>query len=84
MSVLNRKVALMMFIKHETLTLSDASKEENLGLTANGKHLGFLLRELEEGGFLQQLDGAKERTYTITSKGIDEGKRLVEEERIYS
>ena len=84
MSVLNRKVVLMMFIKHETLTLSDTSKEENLSIIPNEQHLGFLLQELEEGGFLQQLNGAKERTYTITGKGIDEGKRLAEEESIYS
>ena len=76
MSALNRTVVLMMFIKHETLTLSNASKEKNLGIIPNEQHLGFLLGELEEDGYVHELNGATERTYTITTKGIAEGNRL--------
>ena len=76
MSALNRILVLNMFIKHETLTLADAAKEENLGVIPDKQHFGFLLAELEENGYVHQLAGAIPSTYTITEKGIAEGKRL--------
>jgi predicted transcriptional regulator len=76
MSTLNRILVLNTLIKHETLTLNDLGKEENLGLTPDGQHLIFLLDELEEGRYIQKLNGTDLCTYTITDKGITEGKRL--------
>jgi hypothetical protein len=76
MSTLNRIVVLNTLIKHETLTLPDLSKEENLGLRPNKHHLQLLLDELEEDSYIQQLHGAAVCTYTITGKGITEGKRI--------
>ena len=75
-SILNRQLVLNTLIRHETLTLTDFSKEENLGLTPNEHHFNLLLEELEGGLYIQQLDGTAERTYTITDKGIAEGKRM--------
>jgi hypothetical protein len=72
----NRKVLLDTLIKHETLTEEDIAKEENLGLVPNKEQLGFLLSELDLSGHIQILSGASPITYTITQKGIDEGKRL--------
>jgi len=76
MSTLNRKLVLNTLIKHETLTLPDLAKEENLGFTADEYLLQLLVNELEEGAYIQKLDGAAPCTYTITDKGIAEGKRL--------
>jgi hypothetical protein len=72
----NRRILLDTLIKHETLTVADIAKEENLGLVPNKEHLGFLLRELSISGHIHALSGVVPITYTITQKGIDEGKRL--------
>ena len=72
----NRKILLDTLIKHETLTVEDVAKEENLGVVANKEHLGFLLSELVLSGDILVLAGAHPVTYTITQKGIDEGRRL--------
>jgi hypothetical protein len=76
MLTLNRKLLLNTLIKHETLTLSDIGREKNLGLRPNKHHLQLLLDELEEDSYIQQLHGAAVCTYTITVKGITEGKRI--------
>lgn len=73
MSPLNRILVLNTLIKHETLTLPDIGRQENLGLLPNADHLQFLLDELEQGLYIQKLDGAVPCTYTITDKGIAEG-----------
>ena len=78
MTTLNRTLVLNTLIKHETLTLTDIAKEENLGMIPNEQNLRFLLEELDESGFIQKLDGTAVSTYTITDKGIEEGKRLKE------
>lgn len=78
MSTLNRLIVLNTLISHETLTLEDLSKEENLGVIPNEHHLKFLLDELVQDAYIQQLSGAALSTYTITSKGIAEGERLNE------
>jgi predicted transcriptional regulator len=74
----NRAIVLHTLIKHETLTIGDIAKEENLGLVPNHEHLGFLLEELIESGHIGMLDGVLPNTYTITAKGIKEGARLTE------
>jgi hypothetical protein len=72
----NRKILIDALIKHETLTVEDIAKEENLGVVPNKEQLGFLLSELCISGHILVLSGANPVTYTITQKGIDEGKRL--------
>ncbi len=63
-------------IKHETLTITDLARKENLGMVANKVLLDFLLDELVENGEVQTLNGVIPVTYTITNKGIEEGERL--------
>jgi hypothetical protein len=76
MLTLNRKLLLNTLIKHETLTLTDIGKEQNLGLVPNKHHLQLLLDELEQDSYIQKLRGAVPCTYTVTDKGITEGNRL--------
>ena len=76
MSTLSRTLVLNTLIKHETLTLPDLGKEENLGIAANEHHLLTLLESLEDEAFVKKLNGAIISTYTITDKGIAEGRRL--------
>lgn len=76
MSPLNRILVLKTLINHETLTLPDLGKKKNLGITANERHLLLLEEDLEDEGLVQKLNGATTSTYTITDKGIAEGKRL--------
>jgi hypothetical protein len=77
MSTLNRALVLNTLIQHETLTFPDLGKKENLGVTANQHHLQLLVDELEEDSYVQKLGGTIPCTYTITDKGIAEGKRLM-------
>lgn len=79
MSTLNRTIVLNTLIKHETLTIGDFSKEENLGMPHSDGHLQFLIEELVESGHIHMLDGVDPCTYTITVKGIREGKRLAQQ-----
>jgi DNA-binding PadR family transcriptional regulator len=74
--MITRKVLLGTLIKHETLTINDICKEENLGMVPNEGQLKYLLQGLTSEGFLQILTGVSPYTYTITTKGIEEGKRL--------
>lgn len=74
--MLNRTRVLNTLIRHETLTVDDIAKEENLGLVPNKEHLQFLLDELIASEHIHILSGAVPCTYTITDKGIEEGKRL--------
>ena len=74
--MLNRTIVLNTLIKHETLTIDDIAKEENLGMKPNEEHLQLLLDELTESNYIHILGSAATRTYTITDKGIREGERL--------
>jgi hypothetical protein len=74
MIILNRRLVLDTLIKHETLTIDDVGKEENLGLVPNKKHLQFLLDVLTESGHLNILANVTPCTYSITQKGIEERK----------
>lgn len=76
MTTINRIIVLNKLIRHETLTIDDLEKEKNLGMVPNEDHLNFLLIELEQSGYITLLDGVTPTTYTITVKGIEEGKRL--------
>ena len=79
MSTLNRTIVLNTMIRHETLIIDDISKEDNLGFVPDKKHLQLLLDELLESRHLTILNGVTPCTYSITEKGILEGKRLKEE-----
>ena len=79
MTSLNRTIVLNALIKHETLLIGDIAKAENLGMVPNEVHLQFLLDELVESDHIHILSGVTPRTYTITVKGINEGKRLAGE-----
>ena len=76
MSLINRKIILDTLIKHETLTIDDIGKQENLGISADPKQLKFLLSQLTTSGHIQILSGAEPITYSITTSGIEEGERL--------
>ena len=76
MTNINRTMVLNSLIKHETLTITDIAKEENLGIVPDKTHLNYLINELVESGHVHALDGVIPTTYTITTKGINEGMRL--------
>jgi len=78
MTTLNRTMVLNSLIKHETLTIVDIRKAENLGMIPDKVHLNFLLNELIESGHINTLNGVLPLTYTITTNGIGEGERLNE------
>jgi hypothetical protein len=78
MPTLNREAVLQTLIKHETLTVANIRENRNLGILADKTHLNFLLKELVESGDVDILNGVVPCTYTITNKGIKEGKRLDE------
>jgi len=70
------KQVLETMIRHETLTIDDLAKEENLGFVPNTGDLITILYTLCKNGFLKDIPGATKLTYTITQKGIEEGLRL--------
>ncbi len=76
----NRIAVLNTMIKHETLAIDDIGKEENMGFKPNKWQLQFTLDKLVKEGYLTMLSGVSPFTYTITSKGIIEQKRLNGEE----
>ncbi len=78
-TMLNRATVLDALIRHETLSINDIRKPENLGLVPEEKHLQFLLDELTESKHITLLASVTPHTYTITDKGIEEGNRLKEE-----
>ena len=73
MATLNRNIVLNALIKHETLTIDDFAKEENLRASPGGNHLQYLVDELVQSGHIQVIDGTLPCTYTITDEGIREG-----------
>ena len=73
---INRAILLNTLIRHETLTITDIAKKENLGMIPDKQSLNYLLEELTKSGDVNTLDGVTPCTYTITDKGIREGARL--------
>ena len=69
-------IVLNTLIKHETLTLDDLTKEENIGMSLRPDDLQSVLDELNTGGYVDVLNGVSPVTYTITTDGITEGARL--------
>jgi hypothetical protein len=80
MSQVTPRIVLNTLIKHETLTLNDLAKEENLGITCDEVDLQQLLDTLENTGFVDTLNDVLPVTYTVTTDGIAEGARLNEAE----
>jgi translation initiation factor 2 beta subunit (eIF-2beta)/eIF-5 len=76
MTTLNRTIVLNSLIKHETLTIVDIRKAENLGMIPDKVHLNFLLNELMESGHVDTLNGVLPLTYMITTDEIAEGEKL--------
>ncbi|MDB5197187.1 MAG: hypothetical protein JWP88_1558 [Flaviaesturariibacter sp.] len=73
---LTRKTLIDALIHHETLTIDDIAKPVNLGLLPDAGELTYLLNDLKREGFITIIGGASPCTYTITDKGISEGRRL--------
>ncbi|MCW3114659.1 MAG: hypothetical protein JWR18_3055 [Segetibacter sp.] len=69
-------IVLNTLIKHETLTLTDLAKEENIGMCPAPDDLQSVLDELNNRGFVDVLNDVSPVTYTITTDGITEGERL--------
>ncbi|MFL5742145.1 MAG: hypothetical protein ACJ75B_18120 [Flavisolibacter sp.] len=76
MNFITRQLLLATLTKHETLTIDDLAKPENIGLLPNQGQLNYLLKQLVIGGHIMILRGASPLTYTITQGGIEENKRL--------
>jgi predicted transcriptional regulator len=75
MSTVDPLTVLNTLIRHETMTIQDLSKEENLGLSSNSDELKAVLDHLSASGFVNALHDVSPATYTITDKGISEGAR---------
>ena len=75
MSHIHPSTILNTLIKHETLTIDDLAKEENLGMTATPEEVQPMLNDLAANGFVYALDNVSPATYTITNKGIAEGSK---------
>ena len=73
---INRTMVLDFFIKHKTLAITDIANEKNLGIVPKTALLNYLMSDLVERGEIRALDGVIPIAYTITTKGIQEGKRL--------
>ena len=73
---MNRLMILNSLSKHETLTITDIAQEGNLGVVPDKAHLNYLINGLLESGHIRALNGAVPSTYTITTKGIQEGAGL--------
>ena len=76
MEFVTRRNILKTLVKHETLAVQDIGRTENIGFVANHAQLRYILSQLIISGYLAILTGVIPVTYTITSKGIAESKRL--------
>ncbi|MGN6618830.1 MAG: hypothetical protein ACTHJ5_16770 [Ilyomonas sp.] len=79
MPLINRIQLLNSLIKHETLTIDDLAKEENMGMIPDKEQLKILLNELRKSGHILQLNGVNPFTYTISDTGVADGKRRKKE-----
>ena len=68
---INRNVILHTMVLHETLTIHDIVKVENLGITLNMPQTQSILEDLQGDGHIDQLNDVIPATYTITVKGIE-------------
>jgi len=76
MTFLTRQLIIDTLIKHETLTITDLANPVHLGMHPDRGQLNFLLAELKKCGQVDILNGVTPKTFTITDKGIAEGRRL--------
>lgn len=68
----NRNVLLHAMVKHETLTIHDIMKKENLGVEPDKGQVTNTIKELQTDGAIEQLNDIEPATFTITVKGITE------------
>lgn len=68
----NRNVLLHAMVKHETLTINDIMKKENLGIEPDKSQVSNTIKELHKDGAIEQLNDVEPATFTITVKGITE------------
>lgn len=74
MATVTRRQVLDTLIRHETLTIKDIADPVNIGFSPDKGQLKFILAELQKSGHISVLHGVDPTTYTITDKGIEEGK----------
>jgi len=72
MNNFDRLMLLKALQIHETLTINDLAKEENLGVEVSPEDLQPVLAELESADLVDTLNGVTPATYTITDKGLAE------------
>lgn len=77
----DRNVLLHTMVKHETLTINDIMKKENLGVEPNVDRLNFSISQLQQDGAIEQLSDVEPATFTITVKGIAEYASLTSAEK---
>lgn len=70
MNTLNRNILLACMRRHETFTIDNLARAENLGFVPKARQLSVLLGVLIHSGELVLLPGVAPATYTITNKGI--------------
>jgi DNA-binding PadR family transcriptional regulator len=75
MNKVNPHIVLQVILAHDTLTINDLAKEENLRIEASHEELQPVLDQLQSDGLINTLDNVSPATYTITDKGIAEGAR---------
>ena len=75
MNQVNPNTVLKVILEHDTLTINDLIKEENLRMEASHEELQPVLDQLKSDGLINTLDNVTPATYTITDKGIVEGSK---------
>lgn len=77
----DRNVLLHTMVKHETLTINDIMKKENLGIEPNAGKVKNSITQLQQDGAIEQLSDVEPATFTITVKGIEEYASLTDAEK---
>ena len=81
MTNINRNVLLHTMVKHETLTIHDIMKKENLGVEPDVAQVKLLITDLQNDGAIEQLNDVVPQTLTITVKGIAEYAALTDADK---
>lgn len=76
-----RNILLHTMVKHETLTINDIMKKENLGVEPNVGQVNNSISEMQQDGTIEQLSNVEPATFTITVKGIAEYASLTDAEK---
>lgn len=73
-------MVLHVIKRQETLTFSDLAIATDFGVDPNLYHLRALVNDLEKKKLIETLNGVSPQMYTITDKGMIEGRRCDAEE----